>query len=261
MSAKTEQRAKRILQVLLQRGNTSVDELVTVLNISAPSVRRDLTRLEERNLVHRTHGGARLAGQMQYEAFRFDSSFHIRESRFSDEKRRIGVAAAELIREHDTVAFTAGTTPTQVARCIRHRNAIQVITNAVNIGMELSNQPALNVTLTGGTMRWAGAFSLTGPTAIEMLNGVFVDRAFIGVCGVDVQRGATTIEPDEAAVFRAMVRQAKQVIVVADSSKIGMVSPALICPAAEIDVLVTDTGIAPDTLAGFRAAGIEVLAV
>jgi len=261
MSAKTEQRAKRILQVLLQRGNASVDELVTVLNISAPSVRRDLTRLEERNLVHRTHGGARLAGQMQYEAFRFDSSFHIRESRFSDEKRRIGVAAAELIREHDTVAFTAGTTPTQVARCIRHRNAIQVITNAVNIGMELSNQPALNVTLTGGTMRWAGAFSLTGPTAIEMLSGVFVDRAFIGVCGVDVQRGATTIEPDEAAVFRAMVRQAKQVIVVADSSKIGMVSPALICPASEIDVLVTDTGIAPDTLAGFRAAGVEVIAV
>lgn len=261
MSIKTEQRGKRILQILLQRGNASVDELVSVLDTSAPSVRRDLARLEERNLVHRTHGGARLAGQMQYEAFRFDSSYHVREARFADEKRRISVAAAELIREHDTVGFTAGTTPTQVARCIRHRNAIHVITNAVNIGMELSNQPALNVTLTGGTMRWAGAFSLTGPTAIEMLNGVFMDKAFIGVCGIDVQRGATTIEPDEAAVFRAMVRQAKQVIVVADSSKIGMVSPALICPATEIDILVTDTGIAPDALAGFKAGGIEVLAV
>jgi DeoR family transcriptional regulator of aga operon len=261
MSIKTEQRGKRILQILLQRGNASVDELVSVLDTSAPSVRRDLARLEERNLVHRTHGGARLAGQMQYEAFRFDSSYHVREARFADEKRRISVAAAELIREHDTVGFTAGTTPTQVARCIRHRNAIHVITNAVNIGMELSNQPALNVTLTGGTMRWAGAFSLTGPTAIEMLNGVFMDKAFIGVCGIDVQRGATTIEPDEAAVFRAMVRQAKQVIVVADSSKIGMVSPALICTAAEIDILVTDSGIAPDALAGFKAGGIEVLAV
>ncbi|MGC2637971.1 MAG: DeoR/GlpR family DNA-binding transcription regulator [Acidobacteriaceae bacterium] len=261
MSIKTEQRGKRILQILLQRGNASVDELVSVLDTSAPSVRRDLVRLEERNLVHRTHGGARLAGQMQYEAFRFDSSYHVREARFAEEKRRISVAAAELIREHDTVGFTAGTTPTQVARCIRHRNAIHVITNAVNIGMELSNQPALNVTLTGGTMRWAGAFSLTGPTAIEMLNGVFMDKAFIGVCGIDVQRGATTIEPDEAAVFRAMVRQAKQVIVVADSSKIGMVSPALICPATEIDILVTDTGIAPDALAGFKAGGLEVLAV
>src|SRR5580700_3104104 len=261
MSIKTEQRAKKILQVLLQRGNASVDELVGFLDTSAPSVRRDLARLEERHLVHRTHGGARLAGQMQYEAFRFDSSFHIREARFTEEKRRIGVAAAELIREHDTVGFTAGTTPTQVARCIRHRNSIHVITNAVNIGMELSNQPALNVTLTGGTMRWAGAFSLTGPTAIEMLSGVFMDKAFIGACGVDVLRGATTIEPDEAAVFRAMVRQAKQVVVVADSSKIGMISPALICPASEIDILVTDCGIARAAMEGFKANGIEVLAV
>ena len=71
----------------------------------------------------------------------------------------------------------------------------------------------------------------------------------------------TTIEPDEAAVFRAMVRQAKQVIVVADSSKIGMVSPALICPANEIDVLVTDPGIAADALEAFRANDIEVIAV
>jgi DeoR family transcriptional regulator of aga operon len=148
-----------------------------------------------------------------------------------------------------------------VARCIRHRNSIHVITNAVNIAMELSNQPALNVTLTGGTMRWAGAFSLTGPTAMEMLSGVFMDKAFVGACGVDAKRGATTIEPDEAAVFRAMVRQAKQVIVVADSSKIGMLSPALICAGSEIDILVTDSGIAPDALEAFRANDIEVLAV
>ena len=87
------------------------------------------------------------------------------------------------------------------------------------------------------------------------------DRAFIGACGVDVQRGATTIEPDEAAVFRAMVRQAKQVIVLADSSKVGMISPALICPVAEIDFLITDSGISAEALAGFRANGIQVLAV
>ncbi|HEX3985268.1 MAG TPA: DeoR/GlpR family DNA-binding transcription regulator [Acidobacteriaceae bacterium] len=261
MSLKTEQRAKTILQVLLQHGTTSVEELVRLLGASAPSVRRDLARLEKRSLVHRTHGGARLASQMQYEAFRFDSSFHEREGRFAEEKRRIGLAAADLVREHDTMGFTAGTTPTQVARCIRHRSSIHVITNAVNIGMELSNLPTLHVTLTGGTMRWAGAFSLTGHTAIEMLSAVFMDRAFIGACGVDVLRGATTIEPDEAAVFRTMVRQSKEVIVVADSSKIGMVSPALICPPADIDVLVTDSGIAPEALEGFRSRGIRVIAV
>jgi DeoR family transcriptional regulator of aga operon len=96
---------------------------------------------------------------------------------------------------------------------------------------------------------------------METLNGVFLDRAFIGACGVDVLRGATTIEPDEAAVFRAMTRQAKQVIVVADSSKIAMISPALICPVTDIDMLITDSGIASDALAGFRANGVQVLAV
>jgi len=110
-------------------------------------------------------------------------------------------------------------------------------------------------------MRWAGAFSLTGPTAMEMLSGVFLDKAFIGACGVDVLRGATTIEPDEAAVFRAMVRQAKQVIVVADSSKIAMISPALICAVADIDILITDSGITAEAIAGFKANDVQVLAV
>jgi len=261
MSTKTDQREKRIVQVLLRHGNTSVDELAALLDASAASVRRDLTRLEQAGLVRRTHGGAKLAGQMQYAPFRFDSSFQEREGRFAEEKRRIGMAAAELILEHETVGFTAGTTTTQVARCIRHRSGIHIITNAVNIGMELNNQAALDVTLTGGKIRWAGAFSLTGPTAMETLSGVFLDKAFIGACGVDVLRGATTIEPDEAAVFRAMVRQAKQVIVVADSSKVAMVSPALICPVTDIDILITDSGITADALAGFRANGIEVLAV
>ncbi|MDR3723721.1 MAG: DeoR/GlpR family DNA-binding transcription regulator [Terracidiphilus sp.] len=261
MSTKTDQRAKRILQLLLRSGNASVDKLATTLDASPASVRRDLTRLEERGLVHRTHGGVKLAGQAQYEPFRFDSAFQVREGRFAEEKRRIAVAAAEMVREHETVGFTAGTTTTQVARCLRHRSGIHVITNAVNIGMELSNVPALNVTLTGGTMRWAGAFSLTGPAATETLGGFFLDKVFVGACGVDVLRGATTIEPDEAAVFRAMVRQARMVIVVADSSKIGMISPALICAITDINVLVTDSGIAPDALAGFTANGVEVHAV
>jgi len=254
-------RSERIVKFLLRTGTATIEEILAAAGSSAPSIRRDLARLESRGLIRRTHGGATLVEPLLYEPFRYDSSFLAREQRYAEEKRRIGIAAAELIRERDTVGFTAGTTPTQVARCIRHRSGIHVITNAVNIGMELSNQPDLNVTLTGGTMRWAGAFSLTGPTAIEMLNGVFMEKVFIGVCGVDVMRGATTIEPDEAAVFRAMVRQSKQVVVVADSSKIGMVSPALICTPGDIDVLVTDSGIAQEAAEGFKTHGIEVIAV
>lgn len=258
MSSKTEKRAKEILRLLLSNGKTSVEDLTERFSTSPASIRRDLVRLEERGLVHRTHGGAMLAGQM-YEPFRFDASFHVRESRFSPEKQRIALVAADLVGENETIGFTAGTTTTQVARALRLRSGLHVITNAVNIGMELSSSNGLDTTLTGGCMRWPGAFSLIGPTALEALNVVMMDKVFIGVCGIDPEHGATTIEADEAAVFRMMVRRAKQAIVVSDSSKVGMVSPAVICATTDIDVLITDDGISDAAVRAFQKCGVQVV--
>lgn len=260
MSSKTEKRAKEILRLLLSQGRTSVDELTNLFATSPASVRRDLVRLEKQGLVHRTHGGAMLAGQI-YEPFRFDASFHVREERFAKEKQRIALAAAELVRENETVGFTAGTTTTQVARGLRLRSGLHIVTNAVNIAMELSSSNGLETTLTGGCMRWPGAFSLVGPTALESLNAVVLDRVFLGVCGIDAHFGATTIESDEAAAHRAMSRRGKQVIVVADSSKVGMVSPAVICPIHDVDVLVTDDGISDKAIKIFEDAGIHLVVV
>jgi DeoR family transcriptional regulator of aga operon len=223
-------------------------------------VRRDLARLEERGLVHRTHGGAMLAGQI-YEPFRFDASFHVREERFAPEKRRIATAAANLVLDNETIGLTAGTTTTEVARGLRLRKALHIITNAVNIGMELSSSAELETTLTGGCLRWPGAFSLIGPTAIESLHTVVMDKVFVGVCGVDPERGATIIEPDEAALFRAMCRRSRQVLIVADSSKIGMVSPAVVCPTTDIDILITDDGISEDAVEAFKRCDVQIVAV
>lgn len=263
MSAKTDKRAKEILRLLLSHGRASVEELTAALRTSPASVRRDLVRLEERGLVNRTLGGAMLAnhGGPVYEPFRFDASFQVREDRFSGEKQRIARTAAALVQENETVGFSAGTTTTLVARQLLHRKNISIITNAVNIGMELSSSTRLHTTLTGGTLRWAGAFSLVGPTAIESLAMVVMDRLFLGATGVDAERGATLIQPDEAAVFRVMVRQARQVIVVADSSKIGLISPAVVCSPTEIDLLITDNGIAEEAVNKFAAIGVKVLAV
>lgn len=246
---------------MLRQGKASVDDLTTELTASPASIRRDLARLEEQGLVHRTHGGAVLAGKAVYEPFRFDASFQVREERFAAEKQRIARAAADLVKEHDTIGLAPGTTTTLIARLLRHRSGIHVVTNAVNIGMELSSITALETTLTGGSMRWAGAYSLIGPAAIETLNMFVVDRLFLGVTGMDPKRGATMIEPEEAAVLRVMVRQASEVIVVADSSKIGMVSPAVICPPREIDTLITDDGISEETSRAFAAHDIRVIVV
>lgn len=261
MSSKTDKRAKEILRLLLRQGKTSVDDLVSALAASPASIRRDLTRLEEQGLVHRTHGGVMLAqsGQMVYEPFRLDAAFQIREDRFASEKECIAKAAALLAQEEETIGISAGTSTTLIARHLANRRGLHVVTNAVNIGLALNNNARVRVTLTGGDLPWPSSFSLVGPLAIEGIAGFVFNRVFLGVTGIDAVRGATTIQPDEAAVFRAMARAAQSVVIVADSSKISLVSPAVICPPSQIDVLITDDGISDEAHESFSRAGVRVM--
>jgi DeoR family transcriptional regulator, aga operon transcriptional repressor len=254
-------RSEQIIKYLLRTGTATIEELLAVVGSSAPSIRRDLARLEGRGLVRRTHGGAELVEPLLYEPFRYDSSFLAREQRHAAEKRRIGVAAAELVQTGDTIGLTAGTTTTHIGRSLRHRQKIQVITNAINIGMELCNQPGIRTYVTGGVVPWAWSFSLTSSAALAFLDDVYMDKVFLSVTGLDAKRGATTLETDEALIYRKMLKQSKQVIVVADSSKLGKVSPAFICPITEIHILITDAGAAPSALAPFERQGIRVLSV
>jgi DeoR family transcriptional regulator of aga operon len=259
MTETLNRRSELIIKFLLRTGTATVEEILEVAGSSAPSIRRDLARLESRGLIRRTHGGATLVEPLLYEPFRYDSSFLAREQRFAQEKRRIGLAAAELVQANETIGLTAGTTTTHIGRSLRHRDKIQVVTNAINIGMELCNQPGIRTYLTGGVVPWAWSFSLTGNAALDFLDDVYMDRVFLSVTGLDAERGATTLEPDEALVFRKMLKQAKETVVVADSSKLGKVSPAFICPAGEIHLLITDTGATDEALAPFERQGIRVI--
>lgn len=259
MSKKTDARADRIMTALLKAGEITIDELVCQVGASAPSIRRDLARMEKQRMILRTRGGATLAQPLLYEAFRHDTYFQARELRSADQKRRIGLAASELISERQTIGLTAGTTTTQVGRALRHRRGISVVTNALNIGMELCNQPSIRTMITGGTLAWEWTFALAGQAAINYLNNVNLDIAFIGVTGFDVERGITTLEPEESAVSQVMIRQAKRVVVVADSTKFGLVSPACICPVQSIHTLVTDAGIPGEVHRQLTGIGVEVI--
>ncbi|HEX3660854.1 MAG TPA: DeoR/GlpR family DNA-binding transcription regulator [Acidobacteriaceae bacterium] len=261
MNDALNRRSEQIIKHLLRTGTATIEDLLALVGSSAPSIRRDLARLEGRGLIRRTHGGAELVEPLLYEPFRYDSSFLAREQRYAAEKRRIGVAAAEMVETGETVGLTAGTTTTHIGRSLRHRGKIQVITNALNIGMELCNQPGIRTYLTGGVVPWAWSFSLTGNTALAFLDDVYMDKTFLSVIGLDAERGATTLETDEALVFRKMLKHSKQVIAVADSSKIGKVSPAFICPINEIHLLITDTGASPEALEPFQRQGIRIVSV
>ncbi|HTW61319.1 MAG TPA: DeoR/GlpR family DNA-binding transcription regulator [Terracidiphilus sp.] len=261
MSESINRRSEQIVKHLLSSGTATIEELLEVAGSSAPSIRRDLARLENRGLIRRTHGGAELAEPLLYEPFRYDSSFLAREQRHASEKRRIGLAAAEMIREGETVGLSAGTTTTHIGRSLRHREKIQVVTNAINIGMELCNRTSIRTFLTGGVVLWAWSFALSGNAALNFLDTVYMDKVFLSVTGLDAERGATSLETDEALVYRKMLKQTKEVVIVADSSKLGKVSPAIICPASEIQVLITDTGATADQLAPFERQGTRVLRV
>src|SRR5260370_16386204 len=225
MSVRQQHRSDRILKLLLSKGSVTVGELTASLDASAPSIRRDLTRLEAQGLIRRTHGGATLAQELLYEPFGYDSAFQTRQHRLVREKRHIGMAAAELIEENETIGLTAGTTTTWVARSLRHRSNITVVTNAVNIGMELCNMPGLKIHLTGGYVRWPWSFSLIGAPASNFMGDIFLDKVFLSVSGIDPERGTTTNESDEALSFRAIVMQAKQVIALAAPSTLVFATP------------------------------------
>jgi DeoR family transcriptional regulator, aga operon transcriptional repressor len=255
---KSNDRRDEILVELRKTGSVSLNELIKHLGASPASIRRDLAKLQNQGLIRRTHGGASLIEPLFYEPFRYDSVFQTRVQHRPAEKRRIGAAAAELIQEHETVGFTAGTTTTQVARNLRNRHNIRVITNAINIAMELCNCAGLQTFVTGGVVQWAGSFSLVGQASINFLKEIYLDKVFISVCGVDVARGITVIEPEESLTFRAMVHQATMRIVVADSAKLGTVSPAFVCPISDIHVLITDMRATDKAIAPFKERGIEV---
>ena len=250
-------RTEEILKELLRTGEVLVTELVSQLNVSPATVRRALRSLERKGLLRRTHGGAVPLEPLLYEPFRHVSSFQEQEKHRVLEKRQIGLAAAELVADGDTIAIGAGTTTTQVARSIRHRKGITIVTNAINIAMELSHRDDLKVLVTGG---WVSGswFALVGPGAIHSAGEMFVDKAFIGVDGIHVERGLTTNYPDQATIHRAMVKQARRTIVVADHHKLGVVGTALICPITDVHALITDRAAPEEAIAPFSAAGVEV---
>jgi len=250
------ERNKEILRQLLRDGEVTVERLAERFATSSATIRRELTYLEGAGLLRRTHGGAIQVEPMLYEPFRGVSSFSAQEQMQAAEKRRIGLAAAEMIKDGEIVALTGGTTTTQVGRSIHHRKGVTIVTNAINIAMELSHRVDLKIIVTGGSLN-KDCFALTGPSGIASFNELFYDRAFIGVDGIHPEHGLTSDNAELAAVNRAIIQHSRKTVVVADHSKFGKVSKTLIAPVANVDLIVTDKS-APRHLSGVSAKVVLV---
>jgi DeoR family transcriptional regulator, aga operon transcriptional repressor len=259
-SDKLANRVQAIQTELLRNGKITVQELADRLNVSVATVRRDLTELQRAGGLRRTYGGAIPVEPLLYEPFKHDSTFQEQIERYAEEKRRIGVAAAELIQDGQMVAFTAGTTTTQVARSILVDRTVTIVTNTVNVAMELSGRPNISVIVTGGKLH-GGWFSLVGPQAIHAVEQMVFDVLFIGVDALDVERGLMTHYLEEAALNSAMIRQARQKVVTTDHSKFGKAAHYVFGTLSDVDLIVTDTGAPESVIEVYEARGAKLKCV
>jgi DeoR family transcriptional regulator of aga operon len=244
-------RLSGILAELSEDGGVEVAALATRFDVSSATIRRDLELLEGQRLLSRTHGGAVPMGVLYELPLRYKGARH------HDEKRRIAEAAAAQIADGMAIGLTGGTTCTEVARELVDREQLTVVTNALNIASELAVRPNLKLVVTGGTAR-PESYELVGPLAERSLAGLHLDLVVIGVDGIDAEAGCTTHHEVEAQTDLALIERAARVLVVADSSKIGQVAFARICPAAQVDQLITDRGAKPAALRALREAGMTV---
>jgi DeoR/GlpR family transcriptional regulator of sugar metabolism len=250
-----EERRYRIVEILYERdsGLVSVTELSDLLGVSTMTVRRDLDWLKGKDLLRRVHGGA-----VVREALDDERPFLERGKESSQEKQLIGRAAAQLVRDGEVIILDAGTTTQQVARNLGDKQGLTVVTNALPVAEELSCYPQISTILLGGILKHRELCTV-GPPVAEELSRLSADRLFLSAAGFTLQKGATDPDLRETEVKQAMIRAARQVILVTDSSKWGGVTFAQITTLDAIHTIVTDDAIPAAAIEVLEAEGIEVV--
>jgi DeoR/GlpR family transcriptional regulator of sugar metabolism len=250
-----EERRTQILQIVRRAGRVRVNGLASQFNTSAVTIRSDLNELHQRGLVLRSHGGAVLPDTILRE-----SPVHERLKTHSDEKRRIGAMAASLINNGETIILDSGTTTLEIARQIKKKQGLNIITNGVNIAAELLDARDAQVFIVGGTVRGESA-SISGRFTEEMFEQFAADKLFLSGAGCDLDFGISGANLEETMVNRAMIRIAREIILVADASKFSKRSMSRIALFSEIDTVISNTSLGEEIQESLRALGCNLILV
>ena len=249
-----EVRQDRMAGIILDEGFARVTDLAGRFGVSAVTVRADLSALQARARVRRVRGGAVPLGERErpFESSQWEAPV---------QKSSIGVHAAAMLADGDTVILDVGTTTTAIARALVLRTGLRdvtVVTNGLNIALELEPAaPRISVVVTGGTLRPL-QHSLVNPLGTVLLERLRASVAFVGCNGVDPEVGVTNVNLPEAEVKRAMLLAARRRAIVADGSKVGAVELAKVCDIEEVHLIITDPSADPEVLTEIVAAGCQV---
>lgn len=250
----TIERRVEILELVNSKGQVTVTKLSKDFNVSEVTIRNDLTHLEKKGLLIKTRGGA-----LRTQRIGVDQQLSEKAKIHSKDKHEIGKKAAELISDNDTIIIDSGTTTEEVAKNLIDKNNLTVITNGLNIAIQLIRND-IKVILLGGIIR-STSFSVIGSIAENSLKNFYCDKCFLGVDGIDTNIGIFTPIPEEANLNKLMIENSKEVIVVTDSSKFRRKSFCFISPIEKINTIITDSKIPENDLQNLIKKGINVILV
>lgn len=249
----TPERQKQILSLLVKQGRLSVTEIVEQFSISEATARRDLETLASQGKAQRVHGGVIAVDQAPPEL-----PILQRESEQAEEKTSIGRAAAELINNGETVFLGSGTTVLETAKYLRERKNLTVVTNSLPVLNALAGIKEITVVSLGGQLR-ESELSFIGHIAEQALAELRVDKVVMGTRGVSLEHGLTNDYLQETQTDRAILKIGREVIIVADHSKVNRVSTALLAPLKTTHTFVTDSKADKKFLQALKKQGIHVV--
>lgn len=247
------ERHKYILDQLNKQKFIKVAEIAKDLGITTVTIRKDLKYLESKKLLFRTHGSASPINPHVP-----DRGVYVKEKIKNEEKRKIGVAAAKLIEENDSIIIASGSTIFAFAQEIAPLQHLNVVTPSLRVAILLSEQENISIVQLGGNL-YKNSLSVRGEYALQVFNDFTCSKVFMGVDGIDGDYGITTSTLEEAQLSKKMMEASSRTIILADSSKFGKRGFGKICSLDRIDVIVTDNGITESAIKMVEDNGIELI--
>lgn len=248
-----EQRHEMIMEVLIKHGSVLVTDLVRLLDVSAVTIRKDLTELEKSDKLYRNHGKAVLINP-----YINNRSVGEKERLATDEKHAIGREAARLITRDDSICIASGTTVHALARNIQPIHKLTVVSASLPVSNILSQHENIDILQLGGLLRHS-SLSVVGEYSTRILELCSFSKLYMGVDGIDFDYGITTTDMREATLNQKMIAASQKTIVLADSSKFGRRGFARIAPLDAVDIIITDASVSPKIVKKVEDLGIELI--
>lgn len=249
-----EERQKKIYEQIIKNKRATLSELCEKFGVTSATIRTDLETLQSQGLIKRTHGGAILQSKTGYEII---PSERLEKK---DEKQRIAQKAAALIGDGDTVIIDQGTTCREMSKFISDKRNLTVIVNDLVLALELEKETDATIIMLGGIVR-KNYSSVSGSMTLDSLNGIFVDKLFLGANAVSMRNGISTPNSGTADVKKEFVKKASEIYVLADSSKFERTSLYRILGCDQVNGIITDTGLRGELSEAFEAAGVNIITV